>query len=171
MPRSAPFRLLRARLPGLLAALFFVVAARAPAEPGPSPPGEHFGAGLTLAEPTSLAEVLASPERFAREPVLVRGRVSEVCQRKGCWTILRDGEARVRVRFADYAFFLPRDCVGADAWVEGTVSVRTLSEKEARHLEGERVGGEPEAIHGPQREVGFVATGVRLVRRAPAAGG
>jgi len=106
--------------------------------------------------------VLAAPERYADGPVLVSGRIAEVCQRKGCWTILRDGEASLRVRFQDYGFFLPKDCQGDEAFVEGRLQVRTLSETEARHYAEETPGGDPASIVGPQREVGFLATGVRL---------
>lgn len=140
-------------------------AESAPAAPG----GRDFGAGITLAEPTPLSQVLEQPERYAQEPILVRGRIAEVCQKKGCWTILQDGRANVRVRFQDYGFFLPKDCIGDEALVQGTVKVRTLSEDEARHYEAETRGGDPSRIRGPQREVGFVASGVRLVGRdAPA---
>lgn len=130
-----------------------------------SPEGELFGAELTLTRTTPLAELVGSPERFAQEPVLLRGRLADVCQRKGCWTVLRDGDARVRVRFRDYGFFLPRDAVGAEALVEGTVDVRTLSEADARHYASESLHDDPAAVRGPQREIGFTASGVRLVRR------
>jgi hypothetical protein len=134
-----------------------------------SPPmlrgGEDFGAGLTLQRSTPLAEVVSAPERFEQLPVLLHGRLSDVCQRKGCWTILRDGDVQVRVRFRDYGFFLPKDATGAEAFVEGVVKVETLSEKEVRHYESEARDGDPEAVTGPRREVGFVASGVRLVGR------
>jgi len=129
------------------------------------PPGQDFGAGLSLKQPTALAEVVKSPEKFASEPVLLRGRVSDVCQRKGCWTILRDGQAHVRVRFKDYGFFLPKDSAGQEAFVEGIVNVVTLSEKEARHYEEESRSGDPESVRGPRREIGFTASGVRLLPR------
>ena len=133
--------------------------------PAPAPV-QDFGAGITLDEPTPLGRLLESPERYASEKVLVSGRLTEVCQRKGCWTLLQDGDAQVRVRFLDYGFFLPKDSAGRQAWVEGRVTVRTLSESEARHYESERPGGDPQRIRGPQREVGFVASGVRLAERA-----
>lgn len=137
----------------------------APAEPESAAPAvETFGAPPELTQPTSLSEVMRSPERFAGRTVLLHGELVDVCQRKGCWTILRDGPDRIRVRFLDYAFFLPRDAVGAEAFVEGAVGVRTLSEKEARHYEAESRSGDPDAIRGPQREIAFTASGVRLVR-------
>ena len=127
------------------------------------PEGSDFGAELTLGKVRSLAAVLAKPEAFAQTPVLVRARIADVCQKKGCWTILRDGERSVRVRFKDYGFFLPKDIQGREALVEGVVTVRTLSEREARHYAEESRDGNPKSIHGPQREVGFLATGVRVL--------
>jgi hypothetical protein len=147
--------------------LFAVLGASAwAAEPPPAiPAGEDFGAGLTLTQPTPLEEVVQDPQRFEERQILLHGRVSDVCQRKGCWTILRDGSARIRVRFRDYGFFLPTDATGAEAFVEGVVKVETLSEETARHYESESREGDPAAVEGPRREVGFTASGVRLVGR------
>lgn len=149
-----------------IAVLLVLLPGAVPAgEPEPLPGGKDFGAGLSLERPTPLAEVVGSPERFAEEPVLLHGRISDVCQHKGCWTILRDGEAHVRVRFQDYGFFLPKDCSGEEAFVEGRAVVETLSEAAVRHYESESRDGDPDAVKGSRREVGFVATGVRLVGR------
>lgn len=138
------------------------------ASAGAEAPFEGFGSELTLSEPTALADVMRAPERYAERPILLRGKLADVCQKKGCWTILKDGEAHVRVRFKDYGFFLPKDSVGREAWAEGVVTVRTISEKEARHYEAESRGGDPGSIHGPQREVAFTASGVRILRPAAA---
>jgi len=129
----------------------------------PDPSG--FGAALQLSEPTALGKVLEAPDRFTRTPVLLRGRLTDVCQKKGCWTMLQDGDAVVRVRFQDYGFFLPREALGRTALVEGVADVREISEGEARHLAAESRDGDPSRIDGPQREVGFIATGVRLLPR------
>ncbi len=125
--------------------------------------GRRFGAELTLASPTPLGEILAAPERFSQTRVLVSGRLTDLCMKKGCWTVLADGDAFVRVRFQDYGFFLPQDALGAQALVEGVATVRTLSEREAKHLAEESRDGDPDAIEGPQRSVEFIASGVRLV--------
>ncbi|MBW2290202.1 MAG: DUF4920 domain-containing protein [Deltaproteobacteria bacterium] len=156
--------MLTARTASLI--LFVLVAAfeSAAGAPSPIPPGSDFGAGLTLSEPTPLAEVVRAPEKFEARPVLLHGRISDVCQRKGCWVVLRDGGEQVRVRFHDYSFFLPTDAAGSEAFVEGLVKVEELSQKAARHYAKESVDGDPDSITGPQREVGFTATGVRLLR-------
>ena len=128
--------------------------------------GDLFGTELTLSEPTALADIVASPERFDGKPVLLIGHVADVCQRKGCWTVLQDGDATIRVRFEDYGFFLPKDASGRRALIQGLVSIKTLSEAEARHYAEESKTGDPAKIHGPQHELGFMASGVRLGDRS-----
>ena len=137
--------------------------------------GTDYGAGLTMHDVSDLSSVLANAEAHTERPVLVRGRISDVCQKKGCWTVIAAGADTVRVRFADYGFFLPKDSSGKTAYVEGVVTIRTLSEKDARHYFKEskafneskaaksQASEDSSGIHGPQREVGFLATGVRLV--------
>jgi len=127
------------------------------------PSGEDYGAGLTLEETTPLREVVSRPELHLDRTLLVKGRIRDVCQKKGCWMILTDGDSRMRVRFADYGFFVPKDCIGKDAYVEGRAAREEIGEKEARHYEAESSDGDPSKIHGPQRVVTFTATGVRLV--------
>jgi len=126
--------------------------------------GRQFGSPLTqFPEPTPIREILREPDRFAGQTLMLRGRITDVCQKKGCWTVITDGEHSIRVRFEDYSFFLPSDSIGLEAWALGRVNVATMSESDARHYEAESRDGKPESIHGPQREIGFTATGVRLV--------
>jgi hypothetical protein len=94
------------------AATLALVAVAGGSTEEPLPEGRDFGAGLTLAQATPLGEIVAAPERFAEAPVLLRGRLTDLCTKKGCWTVLADGAASVRVRFQDYGFFLPPDALG-----------------------------------------------------------
>jgi len=147
-----------------LAGLLLLAWASSAAEPlAELPDGDDYGAGITLAKLSDFEDVLARPDQFAGSPVLIRGRISDVCQRKGCWTVLSQGESQVRVRFKDYGFFLPKDCSGKQAYVEGIVAVETLSEKMARHYAEESRGEDPAKIEGPRQVVGFTASGVRIV--------
>lgn len=149
----------RSRL-STLAALTFVLGLGADAAP---PEVRDFGVGVTLKTPTSLAAVVSNPEGHVDRALLLSGRLTDLCTKKGCWTVLADGEHSVRVRFQDYGFFLPQDALGSRALVEGRAELRTLSEREARHYAEESRDGDPDAIDGPQRELAFVATGVRLL--------
>jgi hypothetical protein len=149
---------------GVCAVILLLLAAAAGAEAERAlPDGADYGAGLTLEETTPLREVVNHPELHVDRTLLVKGRIRDVCQRKGCWMVLTDGESRIRVRFADYGFFVPKDSSGKDAYVEGRASVEEISEKEARHYEAEAIDGDPSKVQGAQRVVTFTATGVRLV--------
>ncbi|MDG2303419.1 MAG: DUF4920 domain-containing protein [Candidatus Binatia bacterium] len=135
-------------------------------------PAQDFGATLQLVDETPLPQVVQQAAELGKKPVLVRGTVADVCQRKGCWTVLQSGETHVRVRFKDYGFFVPTDCSGRQALVEGVVEVKTLSEDMARHYEEEARNGSPGEVDGPRQEVSMIATGVRLLPiryEAPAA--
>jgi hypothetical protein len=149
---------------GIWAVILLLWASAAGAEAERAlPAGVDYGAGLTLEETTPLREVVSRPELHADRTLLVKGRIRDVCQKKGCWMVLTDGESQMRVRFADYGFFVPKDSSGKNAYVEGRAVVEEISEKEARHYEAEAIDGDPSKVHGPQRAVSFIATGVRLL--------
>ena len=51
--------------------------------------GSHFkfriGEELTLKETTSISSILANPEKFIDQKVMVEGKVLDVCKKRGCW--------------------------------------------------------------------------------------
>jgi len=143
--------------------LLFCPALIAAEQAPPEAAIRNFGAPIEIESPTRLAEIVAHPERYGEGPVLIRGRITDVCQKKGCWTVLAEGDAHVRIRFKDYGFFLPMDIRGQEALAEGEVKIESQSEKQARHYAAESIDGDPESIVGPQRVVSFTASGVRLV--------
>src|SRR5690606_23235592 len=148
-------------------------APRSEAAPGPDAPAAacgdvsafptatgHFGATFALSEARALGEVLAD-EAVPEGAVQVTGTVDAVCQKRGCWLVLRDGEARARVLMKDHAFTVPMDIRGRTARVEGTLERRTFSVAQARHLEHD-AGRDGAAVTEPRREIVLVATGVTV---------
>ena len=74
---------------------------------------ETFGALLDDSVPAvSLADIATSGNDFVGQSVRVEARVSQVCQKKGCFFIAAEGDAVVRVSFVDYSFFVPTDISG-----------------------------------------------------------
>jgi hypothetical protein len=114
--------------------------------------------------PLSLAEVLAAPERFAKDgPILVSGVVERNCTAKGCWMQVASapGEAGVRVTFKDYAFFIPLESKGKKVKAFGTLVTKQHPKDHADHLEAEGASLRRNA-DGSATEVTFVASGVEL---------
>ncbi|MCE2504072.1 MAG: DUF4920 domain-containing protein [Chlorobi bacterium] len=94
--------------------------------------------------------------------IKVYGTILDVCQKKGCWMVISDGQSQMRITFKDYGFFVPTDCGGKQARVQGVVSVEEIPEDLAKHYAEESESEDPDAISGPQRVATMVATGVRI---------
>ena len=96
--------------------------------------------------------------------VTMRGMVSDVCSKKGCWMTLplSNGE-ELMVRFKDYGFFVPTDASG-EVIVNGLAYVSETSVSDLRHY-AEDAGAssaEIEAITEPKITYSFMADGVLL---------
>lgn len=66
--------------------------------------------------------------------VKVKGTVASVCQKKGCWLQVDIGEGKaMRVRFKDYAFFVPKDISGKTVVLDGNAYNSTTSVAQLRH--------------------------------------
>ena len=87
----------------------------------------------------------------------ISGRVGKVCQQKGCWMTLSDGDVMARV-MTDYKFVLPKDLSG-EVVVFGKLEALELDQKEIAHLAKD--SGKPDAQIAP-REYRIAARGVAL---------
>jgi uncharacterized protein DUF4920 len=121
---------------------------------------QHFGNPFQLAAAEPLAGVAGKTDKRV---VQVRGTVDAVCQARGCWMVLKDGDVTARVFTHAGNFFLPIGTNrGRAAVVEGELEARTVSESFAKHLEQDR-GGDPAKVQGDQKELVIQATSVRLL--------
>ena len=125
----------------------------------------NYGAALSAGTAVPAAQVLAQPESYDGRALIVEGKVADVCQVKGCWMTMVDGGREMRVRFKDYAFFVPRDSGGRTARLEGLFRIETTPVDEARHyLEDAGKHDEAMKITEPVTSYTFMASGVRLSR-------
>jgi hypothetical protein len=123
-----------------------------------------FGKPLSIKKAVSLQEALQQPAKYQNEKVLLEGKISDVCQMKGCWLMLSDGERAIRIKFENYSFFVPKDSRGKKARAEGRLIQETLSEEMARHYAAEQsTKSDPSEIKGPQSVVTFEAAGVAIL--------
>ncbi len=128
---------------------------------------QAYGKPFTVSTPaTPIAEVLANPEKFEGKTVKLSGTVSQVCQAKGCWFEVAPtaGGRGARIKSVDYSIFVPKDCAGRTAVVEGTFKSTTLSEAQAKHLadDAAKAGGKAADVKGPVKEFQVAATAVEL---------
>ena len=134
----------------------------------PTKDGKHFGTIITSDNAVAFDEVMGKMNGVDSLNLKVRGKVKEVCQKKGCWmTFVSDqpGYPEMRVTFKDYAFFMPKDLAGKQVVVDGYAYVETTPVDVLRHY-AEDAGKSKEeiaAITEPKREVSFEAAGVVIL--------
>ena len=138
----------------------------AEANPAVKLPGdvyEHFGAGACDGPVVEVAGVLRDPDAYADADLRLAGPIAAVCLKKGCWMRLGDDERNVFVKFKDYGFFVPLDCAGRTAVLEGQLAVETQSVADVKHyLEDEGKHEEAAKVTEPRKVLSFVATGVAI---------
>ncbi len=103
-------------------------------------------------------------EKESLDGVKVTGTVDAACQMKGCWmTMSLENGSEMRIRFKDYGFFVPKDCGGKTAIMEGRAYFQTTSVEMLRHYAVDGGMSEEEAekkYTEPEVALAFEATGV-----------
>lgn len=106
-----------------------------------TPYGKPLPAGGTVPVSAAIADFAAhadKPQRFS-------GRITEVCQAKGCWMMLEDNGKVARVMFGSHDFYVPKDSAG-DAVVHGVLTRKELTPEQVEHLSsdsGKGIAAEP----------------------------
>ena len=130
----------------------------------PTPEGwNSYGDSISASAPLTLDDILADPQAYDGETVLLEATIDECCPKKGCWMTFTHGDDVVRVTFLDYGFFVPLDSAGSTVRVEGKFAIREVPVDEARHyLEDAGKLDEAKAITEPQKGYELVAHGVLM---------
>lgn len=119
------------RLPSVLALLLAAGAVAAA-----TPYGEPLPEGETV--PVSVA--IAGFDAHAGQPRRFSGRITSVCQARGCWMMLEDGGVAARVMFGDHDFAIPGDTTGS-AVVHGVLTRKQLTPAQVEHLASDSASG------------------------------
>jgi len=97
--------------------------------------------------------------------VKFKSEVEKVCKKKGCWMTLKlDDSLTSFVKFEDYGFFVPLNAENRKTIVEGKAFVSETSVEDLKHYAQDAGKTEEEiaAITAPEKEYGFMATGVLM---------
>ena len=130
----------------------------------PFSPDQRFGSVIPEAGAVkSLKQAIADRTPTSDSlPIKISGVVTEVCQARGCWMILVDGDTHARIFFEDYKFFVPIETSMQRAVLHGALSEHVLSSQEAEHYAedaGKQVSlAQKESI----KEYTIVAQGVQI---------
>jgi len=122
----------------------------------------NFGGELPKGEAVAIDVAAAKAADFAGKPQLFAGRITEVCQKEGCWIVIEENGQSARVMTMD-KFTVPKDAKGR-AVVYGVLSEKTLSPEAAKHMADDagHAGHEGHAAPAPAKEYRIVATAISI---------
>lgn len=132
--------------------------------------GKSYGSGVTVAETTSMAKILADPDAWVGKKVRIEGKVVDVCPMAGCWMEMEEGEGgtKMRVKVADGVIVFPVDAKGKLAVAEGVVEsipmtrekyvdwLQHIADETGKAFDASKVG------EGPFRVLQIQGTGARI---------
>ena len=157
--------------------LAFSTAAFAQTEKKSGPPagsalvGEIYGGTVSAnaensaISPAKLDRKLKSSNKI--DNVSVKGKVTEVCEKKGCWlTVETENNEKFFVKMKDYAFFVPTALKGKTVVMEGSAETKVISVDEQKHYaeDAKKPQTEISQITQPKEEIRFVASGIKVVQ-------
>lgn len=153
------------------------------AQPGALPAAEaaitaepvRFEGGTTLGEPltidrlTDVAEILARPQEYVGQRVLVKGQVTAVCAEQGCWMDILTGTGgdTIQIKVDDGVIVFPQDALGKEVLAEGTVEELEQTQQEAleaaqHRAEEQGTKFDPASVTGPVTKYRIRGLGVQI---------
>ena len=125
--------------------------------------------GLPLSKQTALSvsEAIKNEAKIKDGYVKIHGTIQSVCKKKGCWFVIADAKTKDKIRITSlgYKFFVPKDCEGYQATVEGQFESKTMSVAEGQHLEDDKAantGKKPKKVTKEIKEYRLASVGVEL---------
>ena len=109
---------------------------------------------------------MTNPDDYVGKTVRVTGKVSDVCQKMGCWMVITDADQHMRITTKDHKFFVAKDGAGATCDLEGTVVKREASPARTEHFKSEQSEGAPipAAEEAGEATYEIVASAIRFDR-------
>ena len=115
-----------------------------------------YGTDMPKGKAVDIAAAAANISNFSGKSAKFSGRITEVCQMKGCWLMIESNGTAARIKTND-KFFVPKNSKGK-AVVFGELKQVVLKPEMAKHLAEDAGKTEPVASD----EIQIVATSVTI---------
>ena len=123
--------------------------------------GMLYGVDFDGSAAVEFTEVIAGSEKYDGQEVTVKGYVSEVCSKMGCWMVITEGDNSVRV-VTMHEFLVPKGNAGKTALISGKFKVREFSEDEEKHYNDESANPKDEIV-AKDKTYEIEATGIKFI--------
>lgn len=124
---------------------------------------KHYGEKINANGAVAISQLPTLMKGKEKLETKLTGKIESVCQKKGCWMQMDLGNGqKMRVKFKDYAFFVPKNAAGKTVVIEGIASKETIDVATLKHY-AEDAGKSKEEIAKitqAKEEISFEAKGV-----------
>ena len=127
-----------------------------------------FGDNITAEGAISKEDLLAKYKTMKPTDTLnvkVSAKITDVCQKKGCWMNLDLGEGKSAfVKFKDYGFFVPKNAAQSEAIVNGKafIEVTSINDLKEYAKDAGKSKSAIDSIVAPETNYSFLADGVLI---------
>jgi Domain of unknown function (DUF4920)/Prokaryotic membrane lipoprotein lipid attachment site len=127
-----------------------------------------FGDSLSSEGAITKEELLAKYKTMKPTDTLnikVSAKITDVCQKKGCWMNLDLGEGKSAfVKFKDYGFFVPKNAAESEAIVNGKafIEVTSIDDLKEYAKDAGKSKAAIDSIVTPETNYSFLADGVLI---------
>ncbi len=119
--------------------------------------GQKLGAGVALADATSIKALYETPEQFIGKTIRIDGVVTAVCEEMGCWMAIgADAKAEQVVRLKvghEGGIVFPLSARGKSASAEGVFEKIAATDEESQRAAGEQAATGAAAAFGKTYQV------------------
>lgn len=102
---------------------------------------EKLGAGVSLKETTSIADVVKNPEAFVGKTIRIDGTATAICQHMGCWMAVSESDKAdaptVRLKVEDGVIVFPVSAKGKAVSAQGTFERIAANDAEGKEAAAE----------------------------------
>lgn len=95
-------------------------------------------------EAVDIAVASVNVDAYAGKPAKFKGRITQVCQKEGCWLMIESNAQAARIKTKDHAFVIPKNSKG-EVIVFGELKRVELKPETAKHLAEDAGQSEPVA--------------------------
>lgn len=118
---------------------------------------KNYGADMPKGKAVDIAKASRNVETYAGKPAKFKGRITQVCQKEGCWLMIESNAQAARIKTKDHAFVIPKDSKG-EAIVFGELTRVELKPEVAKHLAED--AGQSQPV--PASELQITATSISI---------
>lgn len=131
----------------------------------------EFGHGADMSKLQAISTILTTPENYLDQDVTVKGTITAVCQKRGCWMKLASDKRfqtlRIKVRDGDMVF--PLSAKGATAYATGKLQAKPMSKEQTiaylKHMAKEaKESFDPSSVKEGMTMYQLVPTGVTIAQ-------